>query len=131
MRVYLAIIASITMLFSSCAKEGLDGDAVLAVKPSHHGQPIPSLAAYPDSVFVKFGAKDVPADPTHDYDALFVGTVGEDHIHCAGFKWGYYSIYVAGWDSTINQRVVGGVTTKIKRADRNNEITLEVPLTED
>lgn len=127
----LFIFALSAILFSSCAKEGLGGDATLAVFPKHHTTPIASTAAYSDSVFIKFDTKEIPADPIHDYDALFVGTVGETHVHCEGLKWGYYSVYCTGWDTTINQRVVGGVTIKIKRSERKNEIDLEVPVTED
>lgn len=125
------VFAVSAFVFASCAKEGLGGDATLVVKPQHHGVNIPSLGAYPDSVFIKFEAKEVPADPIHDYDALFVGAAGEEHIHCEGLKWGYYSVYCTGWDTTINERVVGGLTIKINRSERKEEITVEVPVVED
>jgi len=130
MKNILSVLVFAVIIFSGCAKEGLDGDATLVVKPAHHGTPIVSTAAYADSVFIKFGAKEIPADPTHDYDALVVGAVGEDHIHVENVKWGYYSVYCTGWDTTISQRVTGGVTTKIKRSDRKEEIILNVPVVE-
>ncbi|HTF05435.1 MAG TPA: hypothetical protein VK826_15515 [Bacteroidia bacterium] len=123
-------VACAALFISGCSKEGIDGDAILVVKPAHHSVPIVSTAAYRDSVFVKFNVKDVPADPTHDYDLLVVGEVGEDHIHVEGLKWGDYSVYCAGWDTAGNQRVIGGVHVKIKRKERKNEIVLDVPVTE-
>ena len=123
-------IAAVALLFAGCAKEGLDGEATLVVKPQHHGSSIQSTAAYADSVFIKFGVKEIPADPTHDYDAVVVGEVGEDHIHIEHVKWGDYSVYCTGWDTTISDRVSGGVVVKIKRKDRKQEIDLPVPVTE-
>lgn len=130
MKKYISMIAVAAIFFAGCAKEGLDGDAKLVVKPQHHGAAIYSTAAYQDSVFLKFGVKEVPADPTHDYDAVIVGEVGEEHVHVETIKWGQYSVYCTGWDTTINQRVSGGIVTKIKRKDRKNEIVLAVPVTE-
>ena len=131
MKKIISIIAVAVFLFAGCAKEGLGGDATLAVFPQHHGAAIYSTATYKDSVFIKFNAKEIPADPTHDYDALFVGEVGENHIHCEELKWGDYSVFCTGWDTTINQRVKGGILTKIKRKDRKDEVDLEVPVTEE
>jgi hypothetical protein len=130
MKKVLSAIAIVSLFFAGCAKEGLDGDATLVVKPQHHGAAILSTMAYPDSVFIKFGVKDIPSDPTHDYDAVLAGEAGEDHIHVEHIKWGSYSVYCTGWDTTINQRVTGGLVTKIKRGDRKDEIDLEVPVTE-
>lgn len=119
------------LLFSGCAKEGLDGDATLVVKPAHHGTPIVSTAAYKDSVFIKFGATEIPADPTRDYDAVIVGAVGEDFIRVEHLKWGYYTVYCTGWDTSINQRVTGGVKAQIERKERKLEMVLDVPVTEE
>jgi hypothetical protein len=113
-----------------CSKEGLGGDAILVVKPAHHLDPIVSTAAYRDSVFIKFNAKEIPADPIHDYDLLVVGEVGEEHVHVEGLKWGDYSVYCTGWDTADSIRVHGGVLVKIKRKERKNEIVVDVPVTE-
>lgn len=130
MKKNISVLAITSFLFAGCAKEGLDGEATLVVKPAHHGDPISSTAAYRDSVFIKFDVTDVPADPTHDYDALVVGEVGEDHIHVENVKWGEYSIFCTGWDTAYNRRVTGGVAVKIKRKERNEEIVVNVPVTE-
>lgn len=130
MKKFLSILLVAAFVFAGCAKEGLDGEATLVVKPAHHGTPIVSTAAYRDSVFIKFGVTEIPANPTTDYDALIVGEVGEDHIHIEHVKWGEYSVYCTGYDTTIGQRVTGGVVTKIKRSDRKEEIVLNVPVVE-
>lgn len=131
MKNLVSILLLVTFLFTSCAKEGLGGDATLSVFPVHHTTAIVSTGAYLDSVFIKFNTEEIPADPIHDYDALFVGEVGKEHVHCAGLKWGYYSVYCTGWDTLTSQRVVGGVLLKIKRSDRKNDIDVIVPVTED
>lgn len=130
MKKIISILAISACVLAGCAKEGLDGDATLVVKPAHHGTPIASTAAYQDSVFIKFGVTEIPSSPTTDYDELIVGAVGEDHIHIEHVKWGEYSVYCTGWDPGINQRVVGGVTVKIKRKDRKDEIVVDVPVVE-
>lgn len=125
-----SILTISALVLAGCAKEGLDGDATLVVKPKHHGTSIASTAAYQDSVFIKFGAQEIPSDPTRDYDALIVGEVGDDFIRIENVKQGDYSIYCAGWDTSISERVTGGVIKKIKRSERKNEIELEVPVVE-
>jgi hypothetical protein len=126
----LMLISLGAMLFVSCTKEGLGGDATLVVKPAHHGTPIPSAAAYPDSVFVRYNTSEAGASPTTEYDLLVVGSVGENQIHVEGLKHGEYYVYCTGWDSTINQRVSGGVPVKIKRSERKDAITIDVPVVE-
>ncbi len=133
MKKFVAIL--LTLLFiSSCKKAGLDGDATLVVFPQHHGRTIPNHAGYPDSVYVKFNVSDLPSDPTHNYDAVFVGEAGEDHVHCASMHTGKYYLFCTGWDTTLNvptgERVFGGMAVKIKYKDRKQEIDVNVPVTE-
>lgn len=131
MKQILSALVITSFLFAAgCAKEGLDGDATLVVKPAHHGSPIVSSSTYRDSVFIKFGVDEIPSDPTHDYDAVRVGEVGEDHIHIENVKWGDYSVYCTGWDATISQRVSGGILVNVKRKERKDEIVVNVPVTE-
>jgi hypothetical protein len=126
----IAFLASFIFAVSSCKKAGTDGDATVVVFAQHHGRTIPNHAGYPDSVYVKFNATDLPSDPTRNYDAVFVGEVGEDHIHCENLHTGKYFLFATGWDTTINQRVSGGIAIKIKYKDRKQEIDQNVPVTE-
>ena len=131
----IGFIAICLIAISSCKRAGIDGDATLVITPKHHGNPIVSQSNYRDTVYVKFNAKDLPTDPTHDYDAIFVGEPGEDHVHCTNLHSGTYFLYVTGWDMSINpplgDRVTGGMSVKIKYKERKQEIALDVAVTED
>ena len=127
----LGFFALCILALSSCKKAGTDGDATVVVFAKHHGVIIPNDSLHPDSVFVFFNEKDLPTDPTNNYDALFVGEAGEDHVHCEHLHTGTYFIYATGWDNNINARVKGGVSIKIRYKDRKKEIDQDVPVTED
>lgn len=127
----IALVAILfAALFVSCSKEGTGGDATLVVFLKHHGRIIPNQANHPDTVFVKFNAKDLPSDPTHNYDTFFVGEAGEDHVHCEELKWGDYYLYGVGYDTLIQQRVTGGAAVHIKRKDRKKETDFDLAVTE-
>jgi hypothetical protein len=117
---------------SSCCREGTDGDATIVVFPKHHTNAINNHVGYPDTVFVKFNAHDLPGTTPADFDTYFVGEGREDHIHCEHLKCGDYYFYVTGYDSSssINTRVVGGTHVKIKHKDRKEETELEVGVSE-
>lgn len=126
----IGLLALVLAAISSCKKAGTDGDAILVVFAKHHGTIIPNQALYLDTVYVKFNTQDLPADPTHDYDAIFVGEAGEDHVHMEGLHTGKYFLFVTGWDTSINARVFGGIAVKIKWKDRKKEIDIDVPVVE-
>ena len=126
----IAALALTLSMFNSCKKAGTGGDATVVVFAKHHGNIIWNHAGYPDSVFVKFNTEELPSNPTTNYDALFVGEAGEDHVHCEGLKTGKYYFYATGWDTTINQRVTGGMAIKIKYKDRKDEIDQDIAVTE-
>jgi hypothetical protein len=131
----IGFFAVCAFAFNSCKRAGTDGDTTLIVYAKHHGVIIPNYPGYPDTVYVKFNAKDLPADPTHDYDAIFVGEAGEDHVHCEGLHTGTYFLYVTGWESPSahppsGRRVYGGMSVKIKYKERKSEISVDVPVTE-
>src|ERR1051326_3178939 len=113
----------------SCSKEGTGGDATLVVFIQHHGRTIPNDSAYPDTVYVKFNAKEAPKSLS-DYDTKFVGEPGEDHVHCEGLKWGDYYLFGAGWDTLGTYRVTGGMHVKIRRKDRAKEQDIDLAVTE-
>ena len=129
---FVIAIPALCLLFAgSCKKAGVDGDATVVVFAKHHGVIIPNDSLYPDSVYVFFNAKDLPDNPTHTYDAVFVGEAGEDHVHCPHLHTGSYFLYATGWDHNINARVKGGVSIKIRYKDRKKEIDQDIPVTED
>jgi hypothetical protein len=119
------------LLFSvSCHKAGTGGDATLIVFPEHHGISETSKSNYPDSVYVFFNTKDLPADPVHHADMIFTGEEGEDHVHCENLHTGDYFLYAAAWDSLHNIRVFGGMAVTIKFKERKQEIDVHVPVSQ-
>ena len=124
------LLSVITCTVFSCAKEGTGGKATLVTFLKHHGKPIINHVGYPDTVFVKFNAKELTGTKPSDFDTYFVGEAGEDHVHCEELKWGDYYLYGVGYDSTILQRVSGGMAVKIKRKERNDETDIDMAVTE-
>ena len=111
---------------------GSGGGVTIAAFPQHHGKPIYSNAkpGYPDSAFVKFSPPSnfiVTSNPA-DYDLVIAGEEGEDHVHIQNLKCGDYLIYMTGWDTSINQRVVGGIPYSFSQT--SGEIDVNVPVSE-
>lgn len=118
------------IIIVSCRKAGTGGKATLLVYPEHHGTPIINLANYPDTVFLKFNADELPGTKPSDYDVSFIGTKGEAFVRCDNLKAGKYFVYAVGYDSSYLARVMGGLSVKIKYKERKDEIDLTVALTE-
>jgi len=119
---YTPILFFLTiLLLFSCSKPGTGGNATLVVFPQHNGKAINNHVGYPDTVFLKFGAKELPGLHGSDYDTYFVGTGREDHVNCTGLKAGQYYLFGVGFDSTGLYRVAGGMSYKIKYKERKSE----------
>ncbi len=118
------------IILYSCKKAGLGGDNTLVAFPQHHGKPIFSHSTpnYRDTVFVKFNATEQPGTKPSDYDRAFIGEAGENHVHIHGLQIGKYYLYTVGWDSTISQRVKGGVSIELKKLTAETEV--DIPVTE-
>ncbi|MCX6310653.1 MAG: hypothetical protein NT084_03360 [Bacteroidetes bacterium] len=128
--IIFSILIIVFLVISSCNKPGTDGKATLKVLGQHHGRTIPNITGHLDTVYVKFNAVDLPSDPTHNYDVFFVGVAGQEYTLCPNLHVGDYFLYVAGWDTAINQRTTGGMAVKIKFSDRKKEIETIVAITE-
>ena len=126
----ISIILSLLKIITSCCKPGTGGEATIVAFPQHHGRSIINHMGYPDTVYVKFNAKDLPGTKPSDYNTYFIGEGREDHVHLKGLHCGSYYLYAVGYDSSINQRVTGGIAIKISHKDRKHEIDLNVPVTE-
>jgi hypothetical protein len=117
-----------TLLFIHCHKAGSGGQAEVAVYVKHHSKLIPGA-----TVYVKYNAKDFPGTDLSKYDqAATCGTLGEaqGHTHIKNLKYGYYYFYSEGYDSSIMQKVTGGIPFHIKYSQRKEETELDVPVTE-
>jgi hypothetical protein len=124
----LFIVAAVFIF--SCSREGTGGNATLVVFLKHHGFTIVNHVGYPDTVYVKFNAKDAPSGGLTKYDTYFVGEVGEDHVHLENLKWGDYYLFGVGKDTTGPYRVLGGMHVKIKRSERKGEKDVDLAVTE-
>lgn len=113
----------------SCTYGGLGGNTTIVAKPQHHGATIYNLADYSDSAYVKFDAINSPGTDLSQYDLKLAGDSGEDHVHIEGLKPGKYYIYMAGFDTSINERVRGGIPINLTQS--SGELELVVPVTED
>ena len=126
---FLVVIFFLLFIFS-CSKPGTGGNATLVIFPQHHGRAINNHVGYSDTVFLKFGVKELPGLKASDYDTYFVGNGREDHVHCTGLKAGQYYIFCVGYDSTILSRVAGGISYKIKYKNRKEETDIDLAVTE-
>jgi hypothetical protein len=112
----------------SCQYGGTGGNTVIVAKPQHHGVPIISKTGYVDSAFVKFNTQESPGTNPSAYDLVIAGEEGEDHVHIPNMKPGKYYIFMTGFDSTIVQRVSGGIPVSITQS--SGEADVPVPVSE-
>jgi len=112
----------------SCQYGGTGGSTTIVAKPKHHGTPIISKIGYVDSAFVKFNTQNSPGTSASAYDLVLAGEEGEDHVHIENMKPGKYYIYMTGFDSTIVQRVSGGIPVTITQS--SGEVDIDIPVSE-
>lgn len=127
---YIFSLFFICLISFSCSREGTGGNANVVVYPSHHSTPIINHVGYPDTVYVKFNTTDLPGTKPSDYDTYFVGDPRTDHVTCSNLKWGDYFFYVAGFDSSIMSRVIGGAHIKIRQRDKKDTQNASISVTE-
>ncbi len=124
MKKLLFIALGFSLLTTDCKKGDTGGNATITAYVTHHGKAINI-----PTVYVKFDAKNLPSDPTNNYDLKIVGT-HENHVHIKDIRYGNYYIYAVGFDSTIMLPVTGGIPVTIKWKDRRKEQDVDVPVTE-
>lgn len=112
----------------SCKYAGTGGNTTIIAKPEHHGVPIISKIGYVDSAFVKFNTQNFPGTSASSYDLVIAGEEGENHVHIPNLKPGKYYILMTGFDSTIVQRVSGGIPYILTQT--SGEVVVTVPVTE-
>jgi hypothetical protein len=125
------VLLLLAATFTACKKKatctaGHGGNLELVLFPQHHAKPIFSQDAYRDTAYIKFNTQDAPG--TSDYDLVIAGEAGEEHIHIPGMKCGSYYIYCTGYDTSIHQRVKGGIPYNTSQT--SGEIDINVPVSE-
>ncbi|MBK8847389.1 MAG: hypothetical protein IPO27_12925 [Bacteroidetes bacterium] len=131
---YIITAIVLTTIISSCKKDedkctaSKGGSLTIVAFPQHHSKPIFNKTNYLDTIYVKFNSKESPGLSPANYDTYFVGEAGEDHVHMEGLKCGDYFFLGAGFDTTINARVVGGIPYSTDQ--KEGEININIPVTE-
>lgn len=130
--IILSIVLAATII-SSCKKEkkceaGTGGSVTLVAFPKHHSVPIYNQATYLDTVYLKFNTQELPSGGLSAFDTYFVGSVGDADVHCTGLKCGDYYIVATGFDTTINERVFGGIPFTITA--ESGEVDVNIPVVE-
>lgn len=118
-------------LFTSCKEKceaGLGGQVTLIAYAKHHNKPIYGTEQWPDSVFIKFNASELPGVLPADYDLVLAGQPGDDFVRVEGLKCGNYYVFMSGFDANFNARVIGGIPLTISQ--EMGEISINVPVTE-
>ncbi|MFN8145582.1 MAG: hypothetical protein U0073_14260 [Bacteroidia bacterium] len=128
--ILLATLYFSAVLFA-CKKEekcsaGKGGSLTISAFPQHHGRAIYNLPNYPDTIYVKYNTQESAGFSPANYDTYFVGNSGEDHVHLEGLKCGDYYFLCAGYDSTINQRVVGGMPFSTDQKEGGIDLNIAV-----
>ena len=127
----LLLCSLIFASFSGCKKgcsPGTGGDVTFSFYPQHHSKAIIGTAVHPDTIMIKYNASDFPGVNLTNYDLFAVGKTGSDHINVSNMHCGQYFMYVAGFDTTITLRVVGGIPIDI--GETSGTKTIYVPVTE-
>jgi len=127
------IILSTISIFPFCKKSddcvgGSGGNLTLVVRLQHHGKTIYNQGNYRDTVYIKYNSQDNPGSNPLSYSTAFIGDSGEDHVHVTGLQCGNYYIYGVGLDTSIHERVTGGIP--YSTSQKSGEIDLNVPVTE-
>lgn len=116
------LITGSVALISSCKKNDVGGDAEIHAKIFHGSTPMIGTT----TLYVKFGAKTEPVEPTTNYDLKLSGEPDDNHVHVEDLRPGNYYLYAEAFDSTQMLSVKGGVATTVKWGERKKIKEVEV-----
>jgi len=135
----ITAVISVTAVMISCKKDvdlpidtcvaGTGGEVMLVLQPEHHGVAIPSIPGYPDSAFIKFNVNEFPGDNPDLYDLVVTGNEGDNYVVVTGLKCGSYYIYMTGKDTSLDERVRGGIPYSFE--ETSGVKVIKIPITED
>jgi hypothetical protein len=121
--------ASLLLLTAACNKDddalqgGKGGLATLSVNTFHHSRRIDSAMVY-----IKYQAKDLPANGRYDDSARVVKGTSDTVAVFTGLKTGNYYLYGKGWDRFGPYAVQGGIPYQI---NSETTLTVNVPVSEE
>jgi hypothetical protein len=134
----IIVLSFIFLALSACKKDdpkddepepcgaGQGGEVTVKAYLKHNGVPISGQAAYMDTAYIMYNATSFPGPNTILYNFLVAGKYQEDFVRIEGLKCGQYYFYVAGYDTTLAQRVTGGMPVNI--VQRSGELILDIPV---
>ena len=126
---YAAIVCTLLM-FTACRTKdkivpGKGGSAAVTAYPQHH---LVAKNIINGKLYIRYNTLDAPADSTYsdsvsctNHDSLLSGTF-------TGLQNGNYYLYATGYDTSINQRVKGGIPYTITSQTAQN---VNLPVSED
>lgn len=110
-------------MISSCSQNaGTGGNNTVIATVKHHGLIIPNA-----TVYIKYNATEFPGENPNLYDDY--KTAGKDgKVKFEGLKRGDYYFFGKGFDTTINQIVIGGIPVQLLQ--KAGEKLIDIPVTE-
>lgn len=117
-----SLLLLLVIFSTACTREGFDGDSNVTGTVAHHG-----LAIGEASIFIKFGAKELPGTLVSDFDASTVAD-SKGVFKFENLKKGEYYLYGIGTDTAINETVRGGRAFVIE--EKGQDLTVDVAVTE-
>jgi hypothetical protein len=136
--VFLVTCSCLVLLlcFEGCKPEecegGSGGSVNVVARLYHHDRLIANDSSHPDTVYVAYNTHESPGSDLSSYDAVFIGTKGEDHVNVTGLKCGEYYFFATGLDTVSSPgakfRVTGGIPFSTER--ESGEIIFTLPVAE-
>lgn len=112
------------IFFAGCKKNNTGGNVTVDISTAHHGKPIPYT-----KVYIKYGAKEFPGMQAGTYSASQI-TDANGKVTFTNLRYGDYFFFGEGYDTAIQAMVRGGIKLTVPRKQRNNNFTMDLPITE-
>jgi hypothetical protein len=131
----LALIITVSIITAASCKKSEDdptcnasgsGNVDIVVFALHNGDTLINPASHTDSALVKFNATTSPGTSPSDYDKVYLGDAGEDHIHLTNLSCGTYFIYRTAYDSASGNRYAGTAVVSFTKTSGEVDAAINV-----
>jgi hypothetical protein len=130
----IALIIAVSIATASCSKTESNptcnasgnGNVAVVVFALHNGDTLINSVQETDSALVKFNATTSPGNSPADYDKIFVGEPGEDHIHLTNLSCGTYFIYRTSYDSASGSRRTGSAVISFTKTSGEVDTAINI-----
>jgi hypothetical protein len=128
------IVALCLITAASCKKTdnnpscnaGAGGNVEVVVFALHNGDTLINSSQHTDSALIKFNATSSPGTSPSDYDKIYVGEAGEDHIHLTNLTCGTYFVFRTAFDSLSGERYTGSAVVSFTKTSGEVETAISV-----